>query len=166
MQKPIFLGSVKSNKSMAKYYFSPDQVTISGKGGKTVEFNLGQGQKIKDSNKVAESLLVRDYQEIANFQTGDKIGMVFVPENYIPLNPRVVDSDTKLEDLDNKDHLNNLNAKEKKRVEGQFRQAPGEAAEREVYEGLQKCLKDKDENGLIIAGLDIGKLSYDFYKIS
>ena len=50
--------------------------------------------------------------------------------------------------------------------QGQFRQAPGVCAEREVYEGLQKCLKGKDENGLIIAGLDIGKLSYDFCKIS
>ncbi len=151
--KLTFLGSVKSNNYMAKFYFSPGQFTKSGKGGKIVEFNLGNGLKTTNTNEMATSLLKRDYPEIASFKTGQNVGMIFVPENYIPPNPRVVDTNQKFEDL-NKDHLD---PKDKDKYQGQFRQAPGDAAEREVYQGLQQCFKGKKENGLVIVGLDIGK---------
>ncbi len=144
---------MKVNQNLAKFYFSQDQI---GRTGKRIEFNLGQGLKTKDPNEVAFSLLIRDYPEIAFFKTGQDIGIIFVPENYIPPNPRCVEDDIPLEKL-NLDP--DMTEEEQKKLLGQFRNAPGVSAEREVFEGLQQCLKSKGktETGLVIAGLDIGK---------
>ena len=78
--KVTFLGSVKSNNYMAKFYFSPCQFAKSGKGGKIVEFNLGNGLKTTNTNEMATSLLKRDYPEIASFKTGQNVAMIFVPK--------------------------------------------------------------------------------------
>ena len=48
-------------------------------------------------------------------------------------------------------------SQKRRKLEGDFIKAPGVAAEREVYQGLQHCLKGKKENGIVIVGLDIGK---------
>ncbi len=137
---------------MAKFYFSSNET----KGlGANVEFCLGQGLTTDDLREAATLLLRRNYPEIAYFKTGQQIGVVFVPEHYIPSKPRIVDPRDPKVPLRNFYKDPTKTEKDKKRLEGELRKAGGDLIELEVYEALQQCLKGKQENVLVIASLDI-----------
>ena len=72
-------------------------------------FVVGQDIATDSIPKFSRFLLERDYREVANFNgfnDGD-VGVIVIPEEYIPKKPRIVEPDDADEVIENNAWLNN-----------------------------------------------------------
>ena len=115
-------------------------------------YMLSQNVVTEDILQLANDLLYLDYPEIFNFDGKNKIGPTFIPECFIPKKPRVVEPENAKTVLEN-------NPNDKK-LQGEIRQTKGDILEKEVYETLLDYYKSKNEDVLVIHGIEMQR--YDF----
>ena len=98
------------------------------------------GQNIAETSppRIATHLIVRDYPEIANFDGTQSIGVVMVPEGYIPKKAKVVNPDI------TDDEIRQLPLPFGK-TKGEVTGANSDLRERQVYECLRTHFSHKNE---------------------
>ena len=90
----------------------------------------GQSRILKSPAEMTQDLLVRDVENLANFDGIKPAGATFVPKTYVPKNPRVVQPEKASEALR---HCQN-----DEKLRGEIINARGELAEKKVYYTVKK----------------------------
>ena len=106
-------------------------------------YAMGQSLTLNSVPKVIDFLAIRDYPDLYNYNGKKRLGAIFVPDSYNPVNPTMVYID--------KEKL------PEERTKKDLTDAVGDMAERSVYEVLKASFTHKKFKGsvLVIQGLEM-----------
>ena len=139
------LKTRKNQENMAKNY--------GAKGENKLDYYiLGQNVATTSIEKLVKLLLKRDYHRIFVFDgSRGKVGPIFIPEGFIPKQPRVVDPDISQQIKEQ--------YPEDKKLSGEIDHSESDLVEREAYDLLKKHFPP-NEDVVIIHGLELVKLGF------
>ena len=106
-------------------------------------YAMGQSLTLNSVPKVIDFLAIRDYPDLYNYNGKKRLGAIFVPDSYNPVNPTMVYID--------KEKL------PEERTKKDLTDAVGDMAERSAYEVLKASFTHKKFKGsvLVIQGLEM-----------
>jgi hypothetical protein len=108
----------------------------------------GQSRILKSPAEMTQDLLVRDVENLANFDGIRPAGATIVPKTYVPKNPRVVQPEKGAEALGHCQH--------DEKLRGEIINAKGELAEKKVYYTVKRYYdSNPDRTALIIRDLQM-----------
>ena len=111
-------------------------------------FFPGQSRILKSPAEMTQDLLVRDVENLANFDGITPAGATIVPKTYVPKNPRVVQPEKGSEAL--------MHCQDDEKLRGEIINAKGELAEKKVYYTVKKYYDSHpDRTALIIRDLQM-----------
>ena len=102
---------------------------------------LGRNVAAQSIFELADLLLQKDFPDIANLNTESRLGPIFLPNNFIPKIP-------KSKNCENQGEIPNQRSGKK------FPGAIGDFVERQVFDTLKVYFLPKDENVIIIQGMN------------
>ena len=102
----------------------------------------GQSRILKSPAEMTQDLLVRDVENLANFDGIIPAGATCIPKTYVPKNPRVVQPEKGSEALR---HCQN-----DEKLEGEIINAKGELAEKKIYYTVKKYYESNPKRTALI----------------